>query len=448
MKGYMKAILAAMLVLCLLSAPIMPKALGEGSVKLPKPIPVVIKVTGTAPSPAETYIVRMQADNSSYPMPAGSSGGLYTLKITGAGSKKIPAITYTKMGVFTYTIWQEPGNHPRAISYDKTEYRLTVQVTRNESTNQLEVHSAMDSSATMRKPVECVFTNSYTTVTPTPKVTNPPGPPHNPTPTPVPTPTPEPRIEYTVFKLWNDDDNIHKTRPDSIDVILYADGVQVDTATVTGPYWRYTFKGLREFDLSGKRIEYTVSEVPVEMYTNTITGEVITNNLIHRDPIYTTITGEKTWDDDENADGTRPNYIKVRLFCDGEEVESRTVTAANDWKYTFQNIVIDDGYGNTYAYEVREDTVPGYIAKVDGYDITNMVIPPASDENPLDGMSEEDLEKLLELFDYNTPLWGDLLKTGDEVPMYPFIFGGIGLVALAAWIVLTVLNRRKKTAAR
>ena len=56
-------------------------------------------------------------------------------------------------------------------------------------------------------------------------------------------------------------------------------------------------------------------------------------------------------------------------------------------------------------------------------------------------MREEELEDLLTIFDYGVPLWGGLLGTGDEIPAYPFVFGGLGLLALAAYIAL---NRKGK----
>ena len=61
---------------------------------------------------------------------------------------------------------------------------------------------------------------------------------------------------------------------------------------------------------------------------------------------------------------------------------------------------------------------------------------------PFEDKTEEELEEMFDLFDYETPLWGALLQTGDDIPAYPFVFGGIGLAALLA---LALLNRRKKT---
>ena len=52
------------------------------------------------------------------------------------------------------------------------------------------------------------------------------------------------------------------------------------------------------------------------------------------------------------------------------------------------------------------------------------------------------MEELLDLFEYPTPLWGELMPTGDDTPIYPFIFGGIGVVAI---VLLLVLGRRRRS---
>ena len=128
---------------------------------------------------------------------------------------------------------------------------------------------------------------------------------------------------------------------------------------------------------------------------------------------------------------------------------------------------MDNGYGHTYRYTIRESGVNGYFSQLNGNNLINTLIPtvtinrrtpdggieifdygtPLSGQMPeLQDKTEEDLEELLDLFGYGTPLFGELLKTGDEVPVYPFVFGGIGLVAV---VLLLVLGRkRKKPAAK
>ena len=58
-------------------------------------------------------------------------------------------------------------------------------------------------------------------------------------------------------------------------------------------------------------------------------------------------------------------------------------------------------------------------------------------------MTEEELEELFDLFGYGTPLWGELLGTGDETPLAPWLFAGLGILALAA---LMLTGRRRRAA--
>ena len=54
--------------------------------------------------------------------------------------------------------------------------------------------------------------------------------------------------------------------------------------------------------------------------------------------------------------------------------------------------------------------------------------------------TEEELEELFDLFGYGTPLFG-MLDTGDETPAYPFVFAGIGVIALA--VALFIRRKRR-----
>ena len=265
-----------------------------------------------------------------------------------------------------------------------------------------------------------------------------------------------------------DDGNSHNTRPDSITVTLYADGSPVNATpswTKSGNTWTYTFGSVPSQTPDGVAISYTVRETPVENYQTSISGTTITNTLIEKPTEnFVEISGQKTWDDNDNAAGLRPTSITVRLLRDGEEVESRNVTAGTNWSYSFGNQPEDDGYGNIYVYTVREDGVSGYFTSVNGYDITNRLLPTAvpQSDTPTDGtprggrnatsnvsrrandafasMTIEELEELIDLFGYQTPLFG-MMATGDETPVYPWVFGGMGLAALLA---LLAIGRKRR----
>ena len=297
-------------------------------------------------------------------------------------------------------------------------------------------------------PTPTTPTPTGTTPTPTTPTTPPTTPPDRTTPTPIDAP---PTISITGTKTWDDENNIHNTRPDAITVRLFANGTEVNatptwTRSDSTNTWTYTFT-----NLPSSRT-YTVREDPVPGYTGSVSGYNITNTLIPSTPRnYVTISGTKTWADSANAAGTRPGFITVRLYRNGVEVDSRNVTAGTGWTYSFASMPADDGYGNQYTYTVREDGVPGYFARVDGYNMTNLRIPTTVTNNntpgngtgypPFGTMNEESLEDLVDIFDYDTPLWGGLLGTGDTMPKYPFIFAGIGVAAL---LILILFGRKKK----
>ncbi|PEA52420.1 cell wall anchor protein, partial [Bacillus pseudomycoides] len=83
----------------------------------------------------------------------------------------------------------------------------------------------------------------------------------------------------------------------------------------------------------------------------------------------TTVEGTKTWND--NNATNRPATIKVDLLQNGQVIDTKDVTATNNWKYTFDNLQAYDANGVAYKYEVKEQPVAGYQSEVKGYDITN-----------------------------------------------------------------------------
>ena len=244
-------------------------------------------------------------------------------------------------------------------------------------------------------------------VTPTPTPT--PRPPSN--PTPVPPPGPE-TTNIEGLKVWEDDGDAVGVRPANITVMLYANGELASTTPKwgdrTGDAWSYSFRNLRKYDSEGKAIEYTVEELPITYYEGTIEGTVITNRLVPGEPEMMQICGEKTWKD---ADGeSRPEAITVKLLRDGEVIETKTVTAADEWKWDFGELPLDNGYGTSYTYTVEEEPVEGYYTLIDGFNVTNVELPPPENVN----LTEPELEELVDLPEYGPPVYGDLLQTGDE----------------------------------
>ncbi len=144
-------------------------------------IKATVAVKGKQPSPAETYTIRLTAEENDFPMPDGKTGGSADLKITGAGSGSFPAISYDRIGVYTYTIKQIAGTSANA-KYDSTVYDLKVTVYWEDGA--LAISVALREEGKDKKLDTCTFEVEYTAkTTPTP----------TPTPTSKPEPTPTPK---------------------------------------------------------------------------------------------------------------------------------------------------------------------------------------------------------------------------------------------------------------
>ncbi|MCA1047781.1 Cna B-type domain-containing protein [Bacillus toyonensis] len=170
------------------------------------------------------------------------------------------------------------------------------------------------------------------------------------------------KVEGT--KTWKDDNA--KDRPEMITVDLLQNGTVISTqevSKVTG--WKYEFKDLAAYDTEGKAYKYEVKEQAVPGYESKVSGTDITNTKVGQ----TKVEGTKTWKDGNAKD--RPEMIKVDLLQNGKVVDTKEVTAATEWKYTFEDLKAYDAEGIAYKYEVKEQAVPGYESKVSGTDITN-----------------------------------------------------------------------------
>ena len=177
-------------------------------------------------------------------------------------------------------------------------------------------------------------------------------------------------VSKTVTKVWNDADNQDGKRPDSISVVLKADGAEKATVELNAANnWSYTWENLPE-KAAGKVINYTVDEVEVPAgYDKTVNGLTITNSYT---PETTKVEGTKTWDDDNNRDNVRPESITINLLADGEQVASQEVTGeGNTWTFAFENLPKYRDGGVEIVYTITEDVPGDYEATYDGYNVTN-----------------------------------------------------------------------------
>ena len=192
-------------------------------------------------------------------------------------------------------------------------------------------------------------------------------------------------------KIWNDNNNQDGKRPTSIKVKLYkkvGNGAKElkETKEVTegaDKAWKWKFENLDKYE-NKQEIQYTVEEEAVgEGYVGIVTGSMaagfkITNS---RTPEKVNISGEKTWDDNNDQDGKRPTTIKVKLLKkvgDADPVVDQTkeVKKGDDgkWKYEFNDLPKYEN-GKEITYSIDEEDVTDYNKTIDGYNIKNTHTP-------------------------------------------------------------------------
>jgi len=177
-----------------------------------------------------------------------------------------------------------------------------------------------------------------------------------------------PMTDIKVTKVWKDGDD-PSARPASLTYYLYADGGSepVRTGTANNPDWNYTFEDLPATQLNGTAIKYTVKEAPVTGYSTSIDGLVVTNVRSEKRDVDV----EKIWKDGDDPSG-RPSTVTFNLFADGTEVDSVSLTAAKNWKHSFEDLEKYDKNGNLIKYTVTEEAVTGYTPTINGLTITNL----------------------------------------------------------------------------
>ena len=190
--------------------------------------------------------------------------------------------------------------------------------------------------------------------------------------------TPE-KTSVQVTKSWADHDNQDGVRPDSVTIQLLANGEAMEGNTLIlseDNNWTGSFQDLDEY-VQGQKIDYSIQEEEIGSgYTSVITGNVedgfvVTNT---RETEKVSVAGQKTWDDENNQDGRRPSSITIQLCKNGTRIDARTVTEAEDWKWSFED---QDKYenGQEITYSISENPVECYTSIIDGYDVTNSYTP-------------------------------------------------------------------------
>lgn len=144
----------------------------------------------------------------------------------------------------------------------------------------------------------------------------------------------------------------------------------------------------------------------------------------------TSVSGTKTWRDNNNQDGIRPSSITVNLLANGQQVASKKVSASDNWQYSFDNLAAYAN-GQKITYMVTENAVAGYTSTVDGYNITNTHNPTTPKEPQVPNNGNKVTPKA-----YTQGKTYE--KTGEESSMGMML---IGLVTLLLSLGLVVISR-------
>ncbi len=215
-----------------------------------------------------------------------------------------------------------------------------------------------------------------------------------------------PTTAITGTKNWVDNGNAYNTRPDAEDFQLTlerttvaepteTDWTQVDldtenidfswTGTEEGDTWTYHFDNLPLYTPEEELYTYRVTEAtPPNGYVELNNGngaeddDATTNGPAFTNTLTGTIEvkGTKTWDDNDSADGTRPEDLQLTLWrttvenptendwmvVSGANVKWTIPEDSNVWTYTFGDLPLYDGNGVRYTYRVTE-------ADQDAYDV-------------------------------------------------------------------------------
>lgn len=194
-------------------------------------------------------------------------------------------------------------------------------------------------------------------------------------------------VDVTIVKKWDDDNDRDGMRPESVDIVLNGSDGKLYTGTLsTENVYTCVFQSVPKYHDGGTLINYTIAEEKMPGYTTTIAKDAsgYKFTLTNAKTIDTvTKTVSKVWDDNNNQDGLRPTAITVILTGDDGSRRVKSVTAAENWTVTFENLPKNQNHGQNIQYTVSEAFVSGYTEAItqngDNYTITNTHTPASSE---------------------------------------------------------------------
>lgn len=182
--------------------------------------------------------------------------------------------------------------------------------------------------------------------------------------------------DLTVSAKWDDADNQDGVRPASVDAVLYAGDTATDkTVTLTAEgNWTATIKDMPVYTAGkvGEAVNYSLKAVKeVEGYTSTTDGLTLT--FSHKTAV-TSVTATIAWDDAENQDGIRPEFVEAELYAgDASTGKKVKLTADNEWKATFEGLAVNKN-GKPIEYSLVSTKAEGYEIKTTGSATEGLVL--------------------------------------------------------------------------
>lgn len=226
------------------------------------------------------------------------------------------------------------------------------------------------------------------------------------------------KVTVDVKKVWDDENDRDKIRPNSITMRLYADGIATDQTVrlSLSNGWYNSISNLEKYK-DGNLVHYEFREdVVPDGYTMTSSIDEYTTTITNTHEVEKTIAHiEKIWDDEDNIYQVRPLELEVALLGNDKEVQKVTLNEKNDWKatitdlplnengtpitYKFEEVVIPPGYMPTYAYEGNKTIINNKLdVDVHGPDdeVVNVSIKKFwEDEDNIDKLRPDEIEVLL-----------------------------------------------------
>ncbi|MEA4997949.1 MAG: Cna B-type domain-containing protein [Candidatus Limiplasma sp.] len=191
-----------------------------------------------------------------------------------------------------------------------------------------------------------------------------------------------PTVTLNGIKRWADYHDYYATRPDSVTLTVLANGAALAVQPAiqwnkTGDAWSYAIDGLPKF-LKGSYdpAVYTVAETVPLGYVLAdaapVTGSVDSEGNItqadfqnHLQTI--DLSGQKTWIDQSDTFGRRPETLQLTLLANGEPLVPEGAISWSQsgdvWQYSIQNLPrYRAGTDAAIVYQVQEGPVAGYSA--------------------------------------------------------------------------------------